>query len=269
MLGSIFAAALGLVGLALVFGPLEWAFPAWANQSRWRKGFRTDLAFLLGQQLVFASLTVGLLAALLEPLRGCVLLEAARAPFAALPVLARVLIALLLGDLALYWAHRLQHRSNFLWRFHGVHHSAPALDFLAAHREHPLDGIYTRLVVNLPAVALDLPLAELMGLVTFRGLWATFIHANVSIPLGPLQMLVGSPRLHHWHHARQRDAGNYANLAPFIDWLFGTYRCPEKSPTRVGTREPWPQTYLGLLAHPFRRRRRTSAALRCPPRATQ
>lgn len=256
MLGGLFPAALGLVGLMLIFGPLEWAFPAWRGQRRLRRGLATDLAFFLGQHLVFASLTVAVLAAVLEPLREWSPLHAVRVPFAELPVLGQAAVALVLGDLLLYWGHRLQHHSEWLWRFHGVHHTAERLDFMAAHREHPIDGIYTRLIVNLPAVALGLPLWQIMGLITFRGLWATFIHANVRIPVGPLRMLVGSPRLHHWHHALERNAGNYANLAPWIDWLFGTYRCPPRSPALVGTEEPWPRTYLGLLMHPFRRRRR-------------
>lgn len=252
---EVFPALLGLGGLLLLFAPLEWAFPAWRGQGRLRRGVFTDLAFFLGQHLVFAAFTVSVLAVVLDPLAGWSLLQAIREPFAELPVLVQAVVCLMLGDLLLYWGHRLQHHNEFLWRFHGVHHTAERLDFLAAHREHPLDGVYTRLIVNLPAVALGLPMAEIMGLITFRGLWATFIHANVHIPVGPLRMLVGSPRLHHWHHALQRNAGNYANLAPWIDWLFGTYRCPPRSPAKVGTDEAWPQTYLGLLAHPFRRSR--------------
>lgn len=257
MTEGLFAAGLGLVGLWLLFGPLEWAFPAWRGQPRVRRGVATDLAFFLGQHLVFSSLVVAVLAMVLEPMRAWEAVSAVHGWLADLPVLVRAVIALTLGDLLVYWGHRLQHRSEWLWRFHGVHHTAERLDFLAAHREHPVDGIYTRLLVNLPAVIIGLPMAEVMGLITFRGIWATFIHANVHIPLGPLRMLFGSPQLHHWHHALDRDAGNYANLAPWIDWLFGTYRCPPRSPEVVGTEEPWPQTYLGLLVHPFTRRERS------------
>ena len=51
---------------------------------------------------------------------------------------------MLLSDLCVYWGHRLQHNNAFLWRFHSIHHSAEHLDWLAAHREHPIDTIYTR-----------------------------------------------------------------------------------------------------------------------------
>ena len=84
------------------------------------------------------------------------------------------------------------------------------------------------------------------------GLWAVFIHANVRLPIGPLRVLIGAPELHHWHHHRDRDAGNYANVPPLIDLLFGTYRCPDHEPPEVGIGESVPRSYVGQLLFPFR-----------------
>jgi sterol desaturase/sphingolipid hydroxylase (fatty acid hydroxylase superfamily) len=64
-------------------------------------------------------------------------------------------------------------------------------------------------------------------------------------------MLVGAPELHHWHHDRERDAGNYANISPLMDILFGTYRCPDHEPEHFGLKEPAPSTYLGFMVEPF------------------
>jgi sterol desaturase/sphingolipid hydroxylase (fatty acid hydroxylase superfamily) len=64
-------------------------------------------------------------------------------------------------------------------------------------------------------------------------------------------MLIGAPELHHWHHDRARDAGNYANISPLMDLLFGTYRCPDHEPPVFGIREPIAKSYLGQLLHPF------------------
>ena len=128
------------------------------------------------------------------------------------------------------------------------------LDWLAAHREHPVDTIYTLALINLPAFALGFPLETLAGLIAFRGVWAIFIHSNVRVPLGPLRVLVGSPDLHHWHHDRDRDAGNYANLSPLMDLAFGTYRRPDHEPKAFGLKEPFPASYLGQMLHPFRAR---------------
>ena len=176
----------------------------------------------------------------------------------------QVILVLLMGDLLIYWGHRLQHRVDFLWRFHAVHHSSEHLDWLAAHREHPLDSLYTLLLVNLPIFALGFSIQSLAYFAAFRGLWAILIHANVRFPLpGVVRVLIGGPELHHWHHDRDRDFGNYANVSPLMDVLFGTYHCPGDEPIATGIAEPMPPGYLGQLLHPFRKRR-----LRRPGSAT-
>jgi sterol desaturase/sphingolipid hydroxylase (fatty acid hydroxylase superfamily) len=156
-----------------------------------------------------------------------------------------------LSDFCVYWGHRLQHRWTFLWRFHAIHHSAEHLDWLAAHREHPIDSIYTVGLINLPAFILGFPLEALAGLIAFRGLWAIYIHSNVRLPIGPVRWFIGAPELHHWHHDRDRDAGNYANISPLMDIVFGTYKCPDHEPEHLGLHEPMPKSYLGQLIHPF------------------
>ena len=88
----------------------------------------------------------------------------------------------------------------------------------------------------------------------FRGLWAIYIHSNVRLPIPWLRWLIGAPELHHWHHDKARDAGNYANLSPLMDLLFGTYRCPDHEPEAFGIHEPIAKSYLGQLLHPFRLR---------------
>lgn len=91
-------------------------------------------------------------------------------------------------------------------------------DWLAAHREHSLDTVYTMGLINLPAFLLGFPLETLAGLAAFRGIWAIYIHSNVLLPIGPLRWFIGAPELHHWHHDRTRDAGNYANISPLMDF---------------------------------------------------
>jgi len=239
--------------LALMFWPLERAFPA-KRQPLFRPNWGTDLAFFLGQYLLWSGCVLALLYACRGWLHG--LIPAGfRAAVGAQPWWLQAVEVVLLSDLCIYWGHRLQHRVDFLWRFHSVHHSAEHLDWLAAHREHPLDTIYSMGLINLPAFLLGFPLETLAGLLAFRGLWAIYIHSNVRLPIGPLRALIGAPELHHWHHARERDAGNYANISPLMDLLFGTYRCPPAEPESLGLTEPMPSGYFRQLWHPFRRRK--------------
>jgi len=238
--------------LAVVFRALEWCFPNRSEQRVLRPQWRTDLAFFFGQHLVWLGLELaGLLA--LRALVGDVLPAGARAAFAAQPWWLAALEVVLLGDLLTYWYHRASHQNRFLWTFHRVHHSSPQLDWLAAHREHPVDGMLTQVAMNLPAILLGVSLGGLAALVAFRGLWAAFIHSNVRLPIGPLRVLVGAPELHHWHHlSTARTRHNFSNLAPWTDLLFGTYHCPSNQDIQVGLPERPVKSYLGWILRPDR-----------------
>jgi sterol desaturase/sphingolipid hydroxylase (fatty acid hydroxylase superfamily) len=240
--------------LALVFRPLEFMFPAKRGQRFFRPAWWTDLCFFLGQYLLWSGLVLWILGHFGRWLDGA-MPSSFRESVAAQPWWLQVIDVVLLSDLLVYWGHRLQHRVGFLWRFHAVHHSAEHLDWLAAHREHPLDTVYTMGLINLPALVLGFPLETIAGFIAFRGIWAIYIHSNVRLPTGPLRWLFGAPELHHWHHDRDRDAGNYANISPLMDILFGTYRCPDHEPEHFGLTEPTPKTYLGHMIGPLLPRR--------------
>ena len=249
---AVLSAGLSFLFLTVIFVPMERLFPARA-QAFFRPRWKTDLAFFVGQYLLWTGSVLSLLQLMRSWLDGAI-------PFwfrnavQAQPFWLQALEVVLLSDLFVYWGHRLQHRIGFLWRFHSIHHSVEHLDWLAAHREHPLDTVYTMTLINLPAFIFGFPMQAIAGLLAFRGLWAIFIHSNVRLPIGPLRMLIGAPELHHWHHSREREAGNYANISPLMDLLFGTYRCPPNEPESLGVNEPMPKSYLGQLIHPFRKK---------------
>jgi sterol desaturase/sphingolipid hydroxylase (fatty acid hydroxylase superfamily) len=246
------SAGLSFCFLALVFWPLEKVFPA-RTQPLFRPRWWTDLAFFLGQYLVWGGAVLAVLyffKAQIDAWMPGEFREAVRSQ----PWWLQAIEVIVVSDLFIYWGHRLQHRVDFLWRFHSIHHSAEHLDWVAAHREHPLDTVYTMTLINLPAFLLGFPLETLAGLLAFRGVWAIYIHANVRLPIGPLRWFIGAPELHHWHHSREREPGNYANISPLMDILFGTYRCPDHEPPELGVKEPMSKSYLGQLFHPFRRK---------------
>ena len=265
----ILSCGLSFLFLCVVFRPLELAFPAKPGQAFFRPAWWTDLGFFLGQYLIFNGLVFWLLTSLFAPWLDEVLPSEFRASVAAQPWWLQMLEVIFLSDLFVYWGHRLQHRVPLLWRFHSIHHTAEHLDWLAAHREHPLDTIYTVGLINLPALVLGFRLEPLAGLIAFRGIWAIYIHSNVRLPLGPLRMLIGAPELHHWHHDKARDAGNYANISPLMDLLFGTYRCPDHEPEQFGVREAVPKSYLGQMVYPFLPKKRRNNSLAEPRSARE
>jgi sterol desaturase/sphingolipid hydroxylase (fatty acid hydroxylase superfamily) len=256
LLAKLAVCGLALGVLAMLFVPLERLFQARPHAARHQRV--TDLAFFVWQHLVWTGAVVASLHSLTRWLSPACPLVHVRA-LHTLPAWQQSLLALMAGDVLLYWGHRLQHRVDFLWRFHRVHHSATQLDWLLAFREHPLDGLYTRALLNLPAILLGLQLEAIAGVLAFRGLWAIFIHANVALSPGPLRYLLGSPQLHTWHHAfDSRPGHNFANLLPLLDVLFGTYHLPEQAPQRLGAPGPVAESYLAHLFQPFRRRPRSA-----------
>ncbi|MFO0564972.1 MAG: sterol desaturase family protein [Polyangiaceae bacterium] len=251
MIRALLGTALSFLALSVVFGGLERAFPARRGQAFLRSELGIDLLFFSGQYLVFSGLSTALLAAVEHALglRGLSLAAWSNSH----PLWLRAVVALIAGDVLVYWFHRACHHFDLLWRFHAVHHSVERLDWLAAHREHPFDGMVTQLCQNLPGIVLGLPFEALGSLIVLRGMWAIFIHSNVRLPLGPLRYVLGAPELHHWHHARvERTLHNFANVAPWLDLMFGTFHVPEGEETyELGLVDAWPRGYFAQLVRPF------------------
>ncbi|MBI3234545.1 MAG: sterol desaturase family protein, partial [Bacteroidetes bacterium] len=238
-LNILLASGISLLFLALVFIPMEKAFPANPNQKIFRPKWILDLCYFFGQYLIWHSLVLMGLNYLGVYIDQSISFQF-RDNISGQPLWLQAIEVIVLSDFLIYWAHRIQHKYDFLWRFHKVHHTAETLDWLAAHREHPIDSIYTVGIINLPAILLGFNLNSLTILVAFRGIWAIYIHSNVRLNIGFLKKIIGSPDLHHWHHDKERDRGNYANISPLMDLLFGTYTCPDHEPEALGINEEFP-----------------------------
>ncbi|MCM8532724.1 MAG: sterol desaturase family protein [Lentisphaeraceae bacterium] len=168
------------------------------------------------------------------------------------PFWLQALEVVFLCDIGIYWGHRLSHRYNFLWRFHRVHHTSEKLDWIAAYREHPFDNIYTRTIESLPAFLMGFPLELIAGFILLRGLWGLVIHSNSDFDLGLFKYILGSPRLHHWHHEINHSGKcNFANLMPLMDLLFGTYYDPAEKPEEYGVPEKLSHNYIIQIISPL------------------
>lgn len=228
--------------------PLEHLF---ALHPRRRRAIWTDLAFLtFGQILTRLGLVFGA-HRLLDELasRGWDRAELGLSPSAAIAV--DLGLGLLLFELFGYAYHRLAHAVPWLWRLHEVHHSSEAMDGLASFRQHPLEIVLMTLMQNVPLVLLGIPLGTHAFLLLLLKLNTVFVHSNIRLDAGPLALLFATPRFHHRHHQRFGATKNFATLLPCIDWLFGTYS--KKSSSLFGLERRLPESFWGLLSHPFRR----------------
>jgi lathosterol oxidase len=177
-----------------------------------------------------------------------------------IPIWGQFLIAVFLADLFQHWTHRAHHKSVMLWKFHSIHHSSHAMDWLAGSRTHLVEIFITRAMVMVPLYVCGLSEAALNSYVILVGVQAVAIHANLGINFSPLRYILATPQFHHWHHAKDADYvdANYAVHLPLIDMMFGTYRCPKgKWPDEYGivSGEP-PPSFWNKLLHPFRRPKR-------------
>ena len=220
--------------VCLLFVPLERLRPrrdvalfAWERRTDWLHALLTPW-LVAGLVLGFAAVTAPFFRAH-APAR-------LHAIVASLPFAIAFAFAFLLAELAAYGVHYAMHEVPLLWRFHGVHHSAEELDFLAGMRRHPFDTALSTAAVALPGFLLGLPLEGIALYALATKLWTIFIHANIDLRLRPLERFVTTPFFHHGHHDRDETAPrNLASVLSILDVVFGTYRARTDWPTAYGT----------------------------------
>jgi len=238
---------------------LEWIVPYRRGWSRSRGDIRVDL----GHLVVSGGIT-------LEILRPAMLyIAVAAGGWLSLhlgsglwphtwPLLVQLVLALVVGEFFMYWAHRLGHQWDFLWRFHAVHHSAPRLYFLNAVRFHPVDLAISNYAPFVPLVALGAgaDVMALFGLVS--AVHGIFQHANLPMRLGPLNWFFSMAELHRWHHSTllEESNTNYGQNLIVWDVVFGTRFLPrDREPPEaigIGDMPDFPMSYWGQLLSPIR-----------------
>jgi sterol desaturase/sphingolipid hydroxylase (fatty acid hydroxylase superfamily) len=156
-------------------------------------------------------------------------------------------------DFANFLQHLAQHRSNILWRYHSVHHSAEQLSPFTQLLGHPIDLIVAT-AISFPIVFLGSIIALAMGdwtihqavwgfipvLIIIEHLKGALGHSHLSITFGKWNRLVLSPVMHQIHHsAETRHRGvNFGSTFGLWDWMFGTfYEPPPGEAYRLGLDE--------------------------------
>ena len=249
---------LNLLLLALLFVPLERVFPLRPTQRIFRQGWDTDLAHF-GVSHLLVQVTVFFTMAPAGILFGWAARPWLQAWVTSQPIVVQAVEAMVVADLAQYWAHRAFHQVPLLWRFHQVHHSCVVLDWLAGSRLHLVDIVVTRGLSFVPLYVLGFAPAAVYAYLVFVSFHAVFIHANVRFRFRALDGLLVTPRYHHWHHAAHAEAvdRNFAVHLPVIDRLFGTAYLPaDRWPEVYGIAgNPVPEHYAAQLTYPFSRAR--------------
>jgi sterol desaturase/sphingolipid hydroxylase (fatty acid hydroxylase superfamily) len=146
----------------------------------------------------------------------------------ALPETAKIVMAIIILDLAIYFQHVLFHAAPSLWRLHRMHHADLDFDVTTGSRFHPLEILISMGIKLMVIAALGAPpLAVLIFEVVLNGA-SMFNHANLKIPQGAdriLRRFVVTPDMHRVHHSitPSETNSNFGFNVPWWDHLFGTY----------------------------------------------
>jgi len=245
---------LDLFIMALLFVPIELAFPKRKQQTKFHDEWRTDLIYFGISHLAIQLFGV-LTKKPAEAFFGWMNLEQLQEWITSLPFTIELLIALIITDLFQYWAHRFFHSHHYLWRFHSIHHSTENMDWLAGSRTHFIDIFITRSISYIPLYVLGFSTLTFNVYIVFIAIHAVLIHANTSINFGFLKYIITTPQYHHWHHCKEPEhyGNNFAVMFPFIDKIFGTYYLPGKEwPKGTGLVDAsFPKGFFRQLAYPF------------------
>lgn len=144
------------------------------------------------------------------------------------PYWIRVVVALLVLDLAIWVQHWASHKVPLFWRLHQVHHADRDIDVTTAVRFHPVEiglSMLWKIVVVVPLGAP--PLAVFLFEVILNAC-AMFNHANIAMPAWLdriLRWFIVTPDMHRVHHSVKRceHNSNYGFNLSLWDRLFRTY----------------------------------------------
>jgi sterol desaturase/sphingolipid hydroxylase (fatty acid hydroxylase superfamily) len=145
------------------------------------------------------------------------------------PAWAKIALAIVALDFAIYLQHVASHIVPVFWRFHRMHHADPDFDVTTALRFHPVEIGLSALYKVVWVLALGPPAVAVVLFEVLLNACAMFNHANVALP-PPLdrilRRLLVTPDMHRVHHSVHRDEhdSNYGFNLSVWDRMFGTYR---------------------------------------------
>ena len=173
-----------------------------------------------------------------------------------MPLWAAVPIYWIVGDFLAYWLHRAQHRFQWLWAFHSVHHAEQQLSTLSQSRRHPAEQVLNGLAVHLPLVfVLGLPTRAWIPWYMLMQVLQAAQHAQLDWRFGPLYRVVVSPVFHSIHHATDERLfnRNFGQMFSLWDYLFGTAAADMTRPQEYGVRGlVMRESLVAQLIAPFR-----------------
>ena len=249
---------LDLFLMALIYVPLERLWPQYPEQGTFRNQWTLDVVYFMSTHLPLQILSFLVLLPATQATKylGVPVLQEF---IGRMPWLLQFFLAVVVADTAEYFIHLALHKVPFLWRFHAVHHSSKALDWIVGSRSHFVDDTLVRGFILVPLM-LGFSQSIILAYLIFVTLHATWTHCNFGPNAKWLEKFLVMPRYHHWHHTSQKEGidKNFAIHFPWIDKIFGTYYYPEEWPELYGLDgEEIAPGFFRQTIDPFTKRKRT------------
>jgi sterol desaturase/sphingolipid hydroxylase (fatty acid hydroxylase superfamily) len=139
------------------------------------------------------------------------------------------LIYLLILDFFDYWIHRAQHRWQWWWELHALHHSQRQMTLWSDNRNHLLDDLLRDFLFAVLALLIGVAPAQFVGLIVLSRVVQSLQHANIRLQFPMLlENKIVSPSFHRLHHAigagheGVKFGCNFGVIFSFWDRLFKT-----------------------------------------------
>src|SRR5262245_21566136 len=195
---------LDMLLMTLIFSPIEVIWPAYPAQSVFRDQWVLDIGYFLSTHLPI-QVTSFLILLPATQLTTVLAIPSLQSAVASLPWPVQFFLAVLVADLAEYAIHRAFHMVPWLWRFHAIHHSSKALDWIAGSRAHIVEDVVVRGFILIPMMFI-FSQNMIVAYLLFVTLHATWTHCNFGPTIKWLEPYLILPRYHHWHHTSEKEA---------------------------------------------------------------
>lgn len=240
-----------IVSASVMFVILERIFPYNKGQTVFREGFFDDLAlYTIAQSYILGIIIFSYIIVNVDSWTGMSRLQI----ISAWPIWLQLVFFTITHDLYIYWMHRWQHNNRFLWRLHEAHHSPKTVDWLSGSRSHAFEILINQTIEFTPIILLGAS----PEIVAYKGvvsaLWGMYIHSNLNINSGRLQMFINGPEMHRWHHTTGKGRNrNFSTKLAIWDWLFQTAYLPEgEKAQEYGLKTSFPTHFFSQFIHALR-----------------
>lgn len=175
------------------------------------------------------------------------------------PVWAQLLLAIVIVDAGLSFAHYASHRVDFLWKLHAAHHSPTRMYGFNGLLQHPFHQAFEIICGGAPVIILGMP--HEIGLLVGFAVVVQFLlqHSNADMQLGPLNWLLALAPVHRRHHTREYEGygvnfGFFTNLWDYVLRTGDFGKRPRIGETDLGINDlSHPKAYVAQFRYPFAR----------------